>query len=98
MDKGFMVLPREEYDKLMQKLKRLDDAVQIDTSYDSKRVNVDIDSALIYDIAKSKLDADEELSANYELVDVKKFNAWADTLARHKEEAEDEAEQAASNE
>jgi hypothetical protein len=76
---GYVVLPVEEYQKLIVESLKLKGAVKLVTTY-SGQIAVEFDKQVFYDIAKQHYEASSFNTPERELKPVESFNVWTADL------------------
>lgn len=76
---GYVVLPAEEYHKLIVESLKLKGAVKLITTY-SHQIAVEFDKQVFYDIAKQLYEASSFNTPTRELKPIESFNVWTADL------------------
>lgn len=85
--KGQVILPVDEYNKLLRKAELLEHALRIKKLWDTA-VEVELDVATVYPIAR-KLFMDSRYTEDFELIDFDDFYVSGIRIAKKKEPTED---------
>lgn len=91
---GYVVLPREDYDRIQRELERLEDTldniITLRESYDHSTIDVEYNNELLYALANKQFIDNHEWHDEYVLVS--KIVSWSSTIAtriKEEEQADD---------
>lgn len=86
---GYVVLPREEYDRMS----RLRNVIELSKAFDDSSINVEYNSDLLYALAVEQFNSHPEWKDEYVLKD--SISIWSNELANaiKKDEEQEQAEE-----
>lgn len=92
---GYVVLPREEYDRMQLEIERLsntlDNVITLSKSYDNNSIQVEYNNKLIYLLAVEQFNNHPEWHDDYVLQD--SVSIWSNELAKAIKKDEEQAEE-----
>ena len=88
---GYVVLPREDYDRMQLEIERLQDTldrvITLYVSHADSTINVEYNNRLLYQLAVEQFNNHHEWKGKYELND--SISTWSNELARAIKEEQD---------
>ena len=85
---GFVVLPREEYDRMKRDIDKLHNVVKLSKAYDDGSINVEYNNRLLYALAVEQFNSHTEWKDRYVLKD--SISVWSNELAMAIKEDEEQ--------
>ena len=85
---GYVVLPKEEYDRMNRDIDKLHKVIELSKAYDDSSINVEYNNNLLYALAVEQFNSHPEWKDVYVLKD--SISIWSNELAMAIEEDEEQ--------
>lgn len=85
---GYVVLPKEEYDRMNRDIDKLHKVIELSKAYDDSSINVEYNNRLLYALAVEQFNSHPEWKDRYVLKD--SISVWSNELAMAIEEDEEQ--------
>ena len=88
---GFVVIPKDEYDRMNMEIDKLHKVIELSKSYDDSSINFEYNNNLLYALAVEEFNRHPEWKDGYVLKD--SISVWSNELATAIKEDEEQAEE-----
>lgn len=85
---GYVVLPKEEYDRMNRDIDKLHKVIELSKAYDDSSINVEYNNNLLYALAVEEFNRHPEWKDGYVLKD--SISVWSNELAMAIKEDEEQ--------
>lgn len=85
---GYVVLPKEEYDRMNRDIDKLHKVIELSKAYDDSSINVEYNNNLLYALAVEQFNSHHEWKDRYVLKD--SISVWSNELAMAIKEDEEQ--------